>query len=108
MNTSTQILFFIGEIILLFFLSRLTLQKTYPFLKRIVKKDFYIIFLISLFYLPGTIIHEMSHYIVALILAMNPREMSFFPVIEGKKVRLGHVLYEKNPGDFYWCIFNAK
>lgn len=100
MNISTQTILFIGELFLLFFLSRLTLKKIYPFLKRIVKKDSIIIFLISLFYLPGTIIHEMSHYIIALILSMNPREMSFFPIIEGKKVKLGHVLYEKNPGDF--------
>lgn len=100
MNTSTQIVIFIGEIILLFFLSRLTLQKMYPVLKKTIKKDSYIVFLVSLFYMPGTIVHELSHYIVALILSMNPREMSLFPLIEGKKVRLGHVLYEKNPRDF--------
>lgn len=100
MNTPTQIVIFIGEIVLLFFLSRLTLQKIYPVLKRTIKKDSYIIFLVSLFYMPGTIIHELSHYIVALLLSMNPREISFFPLIEGKKVRLGHVLYEKHSGDF--------
>jgi len=31
---------------------------------------------------------------------MNPREISIFPVIEAQKVRLGHVLYEKNKGEF--------
>jgi hypothetical protein len=100
MNISALISVFIGEIVFLFFLSRLALRNIYPILRKTVKKDSYIITLISLFYIPGTIIHELSHYIVALLLYMHPREISFFPTIEDQRLRLGYVLYEKRKGDF--------
>jgi len=100
MNILIQIFFFAVEIVSIFLLSRFSLQKSYSLLRRILKNDKSIIYFISLLYLPGTILHEMSHYIAALLLNMHPREIQFFPVIEGKKVKLGHVLYEKHPHDF--------
>ncbi len=95
---------FIGEIIGIFLLSRLSLQKSYHVLKKILKSDKSILFFVSFIYLPGTIIHELSHYVATLILNLHPREIQFFPVIEGRKVRLGHVLYEKHPDDFMRSI----
>ncbi len=100
MNILTQIVVFIAEIVGIFILSRFSLQKSYPVLKKILKNDRLIVYLISLIYLPGTIIHEVSHYLAALILNLHPQEIRIFPVIEGRKVKLGHVLYEKNPHDF--------
>lgn len=104
MSITFLISLFIGEIIGIFFLSRLSLQKSYPVLKKIVKNDKLIFFFISLIYFPGTVIHELSHYIVALLLNLHPREIYLFPVIEGRTVRLGHVLYEKHPHDFIRSI----
>ncbi len=104
MNILLFILIFIGEISMLFFLSRAALQHMYGLLRKILKKDTLIVLFISLFYLPGTIIHELSHYFMALILNLHPREIQLFPVIEGRTVKLGHVLYEKNPNDFIRSI----
>ncbi len=104
MNVITQILLFIAEITSLFFLSRFCLQKAYPVLRRVFRNDRMIIYFISAIYLPGTVIHEMSHYIAALLLNLHPREVQFFPVIEERTVKLGHVLYERDPHDFIRSI----
>lgn len=104
MSIPLLIVLFIGEIIGIFFLSRLSLQKSYHVLKKIVRNDKSILFFVSLIYFPGTVIHELSHYMGALLLNLHPREIQLFPVIEGKKVRLGHVLYEKHPDDFIRSI----
>lgn len=104
MNILTQVLLFFGEVIGIFLLSRFALQKSYPVLRRILKNDRLIIYFVSLIYLPGTVLHEASHYLAALILNLHPQEIQFFPVIEGKRVKLGHVLYEKHPHDFIRSI----
>lgn len=91
---------FVVEIFFIYFLSRLVLQKAYISLRRIGFGSKMIIGIISFIYLPGTIIHELSHYFMALLLNANPHEVSIFPVIEDKKVRLGHVIYEKKRGEF--------
>lgn len=100
MSSSVTPFLFIGEIILIYILSRLVLQKAYRSLHLMRWSNSLIVRVVSLLYAPGTIIHELSHYIVALLLNMHPREMSFFPVVEGNRVKLGHVIYEKNKGDF--------
>lgn len=100
MSISLLIIVCIGEIISIFFLSRLSLQKSYHFLKKILKNDKLILFFVSFIYFPGTVIHELSHYIAALILNLHPSEIQLFPSINGKNVKLGHVLYRKYPHDF--------
>lgn len=104
MNVYLQIFLFVGEIVCIFLFSRLSLQKSYYLLKKILKSDRLIVIFISILYFPGTVIHEFSHYIAALLLNLHPREMQLFPVIEGRKVKLGHVLYEKHPDDFIRSI----
>jgi hypothetical protein len=104
MSISLLFIFFIGEVLLIFFLSRLALQRAYPLLRHILKTERLMIFFVSFIYFPGTLIHELSHYIVALILHLHPSEIRLFPAIEGKKVKLGHVLYEKHPHDFIRSI----
>jgi len=100
MSSSVAPFLFVSEIILIYALSRLTLKNTYRFLHRLKWHNSSIIGIVSFLYAPGTIVHELSHYLVALLLNMHPREVSFFPVVEGDRVKLGHVLYEKNKGDF--------
>ena len=100
MNIYLPISLFAGEIVCIFLLSRLSLHKSYHLLKKILKNDRLIVIFISVLYFPGTVIHEFSHYIAALLLNLHPREIQLFPVIEGRRVKLGHVLYEKHPDDF--------
>jgi len=99
MSNSFAFFLFIGEIILVYFLSHLVLQKAYDVLRRIGNKRL-VVGILSILYEPGTIVHELSHYFVALLLNMHPQEVSIFPSIEGDKIRLGYVLYQKNKGDF--------
>ncbi|MFH0773453.1 MAG: hypothetical protein V1922_04035 [bacterium] len=99
MNSPLNFFLFGGEIITIYFLSHLVLQKAYGVLARIGSKQM-VVGVLSLLYEPGTILHELSHYFVALVLNMHPREINIFPLIEENKIRLGHVLYEKNKGDF--------
>lgn len=99
MNSVFLLFLFLGEIIAVYFLSRMVIQKAYVSLIRIGSRQM-IVGILSILYVPGTIVHELSHYFVALLLNMHPQEVSIFPVIDGHKVRLGHVLYHKNKGDF--------
>ena len=99
MSSLFTLFLFIGEILSIYFLSRIVLQKAYGVLMKIGNKRV-IVGIISMVYVPGTIIHELSHYFVALLLNMHPQEVSIFPVIEENHIRLGSVLYLKNKGDF--------
>jgi hypothetical protein len=54
--------------------------------------------LYSIFFLPGTIIHELSHWVVAEILQVRTGEITIFPDIEAKNQtqRLGSVATERS------------
>lgn len=87
-------------IIAIFIFSRAVLRHMFLFLHRFTRSQSIGIGVISILYFPGTVVHEMSHYIVALLLNLHPRDISLFPVIEGRRVQLGHVEYERAKGDF--------
>jgi hypothetical protein len=54
-----------------------------------------VLILITFIFLPGTIIHELAHYIMAVILFLHVREISVFPEFERNYIKLGKVVYEK-------------
>lgn len=86
-------------IVAIFIFSRAVLRHMFLFLHALTRSQTFGIGVISFLYFPGTVVHEMSHYIVALLLNLHPRDISLFPVIEGRRVRLGHVEYEREKGD---------
>lgn len=100
MSTSLLGAIFFLEIVAIYYLSRSALMKSYPTLKYILKNNTAVIFFVALVYFPGTVIHEISHYLVALLLGMQPSEIRLIPHIEGKNIKLGHVLYEKGRNDY--------
>jgi len=65
------------------------------FLRKITRNDNLIFSLISLIYLPGTIIHEFGHFIMAMILFLKVTDISIFPEWKDNYIKLGSVLYEK-------------
>lgn len=87
-------------IIAIFIFSRAVLRHMFLFLHSFTRSQSVGIGVISVLYFPGTVVHEMSHYVIALLLNMHPCDVSLFPVIEGRRVRLGHVEYERQKGDF--------
>lgn len=89
-------------LILLFFLSKWLTKEIFSLMKVFIKKETIIFSLLSLIYLPGTIIHEMSHFLAALLLFLKVREVKIFPefVSSDKNhhqytIKLGSVSYEK-------------
>lgn len=88
-------------IIGIFIFSKMVLRHAFLFFHRFIGSRQLIISIISFLYFPGTTIHEMSHYIIALILNMSPEDVSLFPHIEGNRIRLGHVTYRRESGDFF-------
>ena len=99
MNGLLPLFLFIGEIIALYFLAHHLLNVSFQVMRRFFKSDSFIIWIMAILYLPGTILHEISHYFFALLLAMNPEEVSIFPHIEKDHIQLGHVLYRRHPSD---------
>ncbi len=80
------LLFLILEIIFLFFLSR-GISKAFS--------RFLSIQVISFIFLPGTIIHELSHMLIASILFVRVGDIEFVPKTHGDSLKLGSVAIEK-------------
>jgi len=55
--------------------------------------------IITLILLPGTIVHELSHFIAALLLLLPVRSISVLPVFEDREIKLGEVRFERR--DFF-------
>lgn len=99
MSGLITLLLFVGEIIAIYFLAHYLLNIAFHLMRKFIHSDTIIIWIVALLYLPGTMLHEISHYFFALLLAMNPEEVSLFPHIEKNHIRLGHVLYRRHPSD---------
>jgi hypothetical protein len=82
---------FFAELFVLFLLSKkLTrlLSLYFYFATRSKKATIY--YLAMLFF-PGTFIHELSHYLMAIFLNVRVGEMEFFPEVQEHSVKLGSV-----------------
>lgn len=82
---------FILEIILLFFLSKRLIRALSISLFRITRNHTAVIHTLAIIFLPGTIIHELAHLLVAGIMLVPVGEISVLPEIEGDGVKLGSV-----------------
>jgi len=89
------ILLLLSQLVFLFFLSRIVTKKLFFFLRRIIHKESLVFSLVSLIYLPGTIIHEFGHFIMAMVLFLRVTSISIFPEWKGNYIKLGSVVYEK-------------
>ena len=54
-------------------------------------RERWVVSVMAFVFLPGTFIHEMSHYITAVILRVPAGHMEFTPVVQGDKVKMGSV-----------------
>lgn len=89
------ILAFFAQIVLLYFLSRLTINKAFQILQIFSKNDHLVFSLVSLIFFPGTVVHELAHFIAATVLFLKVRSIDILPRREGAEIKLGSVLYEK-------------
>lgn len=81
--------------VFLFFLSRRATNQLFQFLRIFIKNEKLVFSIISFLYLPGTILHEMGHFIMATILFLKVKDINIFPEIKQDYIKLGSVLYEK-------------
>lgn len=88
-------LLLIGQSVILYFISRKTTTLFFYFLRRISHHEKFNFSLIAILYLPGTIIHEMSHFFAALVLFLKVRDVSIFPSFQKNYIKLGSVTYER-------------
>ena len=79
----------------IFFLSRKNFNHFFYLFRRIFKNEKTVYALVSLVFLPGTIIHEFSHFFAATILFLPVKDIQIFPKFEKGQIKLGHVLYVK-------------
>lgn len=90
-----QWLIFLLLIFSLFFVSHSTTNELFFFLRIFFKSEKTVFAVVSLIYLPGTIMHEMAHFLMATILLIKVREVKILPEFEENYIKLGKVLYEK-------------
>lgn len=77
--------------ILLFFLSRYLTESISAFFYQITHKHTLSIQLLAILFLPGVIIHELSHWLIASMLFVPTGQIEFFPQAHGNTVKLGSV-----------------
>lgn len=83
--------FFFLEFFLLFFLSKLLTKSLSKIFLGITKSQTVTIHLLSFLFLPGVIVHELSHLLVAGVLFVRTGEIEFVPKITKNGVKLGSV-----------------
>lgn len=80
---------FLVELAVLLFLSKSVVRSFGQFLLKVTKSHQATVYILSFLFLPGTILHELSHALVAGILLVPVGEIDIFPKIEGDHIRLG-------------------
>ena len=82
---------FFTEIVALFFLSRILTRELSYLFYRVFRSRKVSIWLISILFLPGTIIHEFSHALMAKLLFVYVGKMELIPQLNGESLKLGSV-----------------
>lgn len=90
--------FFI-ELFILFLLSRTLTQFLSHFFFRVTRSKNLTIQLLAFLFLPGTVLHEVSHALVAQLLMVRVGHMEFIPKLEGNHLKMGSVAIEQT--DFF-------
>ena len=83
------------ELFVLYFLSQLLLKSLSRIVFKTTKSKSITVNIFFLFFLPGVIVHELSHFLVANLLFVRTGEIKFVPEITEEGIRLGSVGIEK-------------
>ncbi len=83
--------FILLEYTVLYFLSRSNIKLIF----KIIKRKKLAAYLLSVLFFPGTVLHELSHFFAAIVLFLRVGDVEIFPSIEGNKIKLGRVYYER-------------
>lgn len=87
-----HLLILLLELTLLYFTSRKVHQRIGKLLLRITKNQKWSSYLLAILFLPGTFIHELSHFLTALVLLVPIGQPEFIPeYLDDKRIKLGSV-----------------
>ncbi|PIQ72930.1 hypothetical protein COY13_02420 [Candidatus Roizmanbacteria bacterium CG_4_10_14_0_2_um_filter_36_35] len=78
-----------------YLISRLTIKEIFIFFRKFFSTSPLIYIILSLIYLPGTVVHESAHFITALLLLLPVQSMSIFPSFSENEIKLGEVKFIK-------------
>lgn len=82
---------FTAEILLIFLFSRSLTYSVARLLYKISHNKTFTFNALAVIFLPGTIIHEISHMLVAGVLFVDSGDIQIFPEIDGNEIRFGSV-----------------
>lgn len=85
------LLTFILGLVVLYLLSRIFIQSLYELLFRFTRSHNKAGYLLSLIFLPGTFIHEISHFLTALFLLVPVGKLELVPEVTERGIRMGSV-----------------
>lgn len=86
------LLLFITELLLLYLLSRRLIQAIYRLVVTIVRSRALSIWIVTILFFPGTVIHELAHLFVAEVLRVRTGKLTLVPEsLEGNEVKAGAV-----------------
>ncbi len=82
---------FLTLLLLLFLLSRTLHKELGRVFYKLTGSKKWTVYLLSFLFFPGTLIHELSHYLMSTILFVPTGKMNLIPKVEGDHVTLGSV-----------------
>lgn len=88
--------FLFTEFLILFITSKYLFNSIFLLLYKIFRSQRLSIFIVSAFFFPGVLLHELSHMIVAEVLLVKTHGMEFVPVLRDGSLKMGSVLLEKS------------
>lgn len=83
------------QVVLIYLFSRQAISELFHIFRIFFHNDSVVYAFVSLFFLPGTIIHELGHFFAATVLLLRVYNVHIFPQWEKNQIKLGSVLYEK-------------
>lgn len=95
LNLFHLIAIFIAEVLVLYKLSHILIQQIGRKLATLTHSKKITMYVLALLFLPGTILHELSHWIVARLVMVPTGAVTLWPSIEPEGFRLGSVAIAK-------------
>ena len=86
-----MVIIFLFELLILFFLSRRLTSDLSFLIYSVFRSRRLSIILMAIIFLPGTIIHEFSHALMAHLLFVHVGKMELMPTLSGENLKLGSV-----------------
>jgi hypothetical protein len=95
MPLTFQGIIFIPLALCLFIIGKRTVQELYTILKLFFRNDYVVFAIIALIFLPGTLFHELAHYVMAIMLFLHVTDFTIVPRWYKSDITLGRVTYYK-------------